>query len=110
MITVENGKIFMNNEIVYLPRPVFEAVEINDNIIVVYKPSRDEYDNVFCYSRSLETKWRIPPVPVEIGGTGRCVYVAVRVINGDCYVTDFGGRRFKIDAESGIALSMEFVK
>lgn len=111
MIKIKNNKIISKNYSLEFKDKIFEAVEYNGRLVIVFDSDEDEgFDNVYCYTIEKQFLWRIKPAPENIGGTIRTPYVGVDMIDGICRVIDFWGRRFIIDIVSGEILSKDIVR
>ena len=108
---IKHNKILLGDKTLQFNNKIIEAVEYGNKIMIVFDTDEDGgYDNVFCYTSDSRLLWRISPAPIDIGGTARSPYVGVDVIDGNCRVIDFFGRRFLVDMENGQIYSKDIVR
>lgn len=111
MIKIKSNKILLRGKELHFNKKIMEAAEYDGKVVIVFETNEDSgYDNVFCYTLDLQLLWRIKQVPVSIGGTARSPYVGVDIIDGDCRVIDFYGRRFRVNIENGEVISKDIVR
>lgn len=111
MIKIKNNRILSDGKELQFDNQIIEAAEHNGKVVIVFNTREDdEYDNVFCYTLDLQLLWRIKPAPIDIGGTAKSSYVGVDIINGNCRVIDFYGRRFQVNIENGEIISKDIVR
>ena len=111
MIEIQNNKIFSKGKELQFNNKIIEAAEYENKVIIVFETDEDGgYDNVFCYTLESQLLWRIKPAPVAIGGTARSPYVGVDIVDGECRVVDFFGRRFGVDMNNGEIISKDIVR
>ena len=62
----------------------------------------EELNNILCYDENGKMCWRISnKLPSNIISKEQIPYVALQVIDEKLYATDFWGRKFNVDVESG---------
>lgn len=111
MIEIQNNRLFINDHCLQFRNKIIEAAEHEGKVIVVFETDEDGgYDNVFCYTPESNLLWRIKQAPAEIGGTARSPYVGVEIVEGNCRVIDFFGRRFVVNIENGEIISKDIVR
>lgn len=111
MIEIQNNKILSGGKELQFNDKIIEAAEHEGKVVIVFETDEDNgYDNVFCYTLDLQLFWRIKPAPVAIGGTARSPYVGVDIVDGNCRVIDFYGRRFCVNLENGEIISKDIVR
>lgn len=111
MIEIQNNKILSDGKEWQFDNKIIEAAEHEGKVVIVFETDEDGgYDNVFCYTLDSHLHWRIKPAPVVIGGTVRSPYVGVDIVDGNCRVIDFYGRRFMVNLENGEIISKDIVR
>lgn len=111
MIEIKNNKILLDGKELQLNNRIIEAAEHEGKVVIVFETDEDGgYDNVFCYTLDLQLLWRIKQAPIAIGGTARSPYVGVDIVNGNCRVIDFYGRRFRVNLKNGEIISKDIVR
>lgn len=111
MMEIQHNKILLEGKVLQFNNKIIEAAEHVGKVVVVFETDEDGgYDNIFCYTLDSKLLWRIKQAPMDIGGTARCPYVGVDVIDGKCRAIDFFGRRFLVDMENGQILSKDIVR
>lgn len=114
MLEISNNTIILNGEKLQFSNNIYEAVEFDDKLIIVFDTDKSEdsgyFDNVFCYTKEKNLLWRVKPAPVWMAGMARSRHVGVSIIDHACYVTDFCGRQFLLDLRNGEPVSMKIVK
>lgn len=95
--------------------PVKKIEKINEKYIVLLKIPRvelgvEELNNVLCYDEKGKICWRISnELPSNIVSKEQIPYVAIQVIDGKLYATDFWGRKFNVDIENGKLIDVKIV-
>lgn len=90
--------------------------KINDKYIVLLNiPQRvelgkDELNNVLCYDETGKMCWQISDkLPSSIISKEQIPYIAIHIMDGKLYATDFWGRKFSVDVENGELLDVKIV-
>ena len=89
--------------------------KINGKYIVLLKIPRvelgvDELNNILCYDEQGIMCWQISnKLPSNIVSKEQIPYIAIQVIDGKLYATDFWGRKFNVDTENGELIDVKIV-
>ena len=89
--------------------------KINGKYIVLLKIPRvelgvDELNNILCYDEQGIMCWQISnKLPSNIVSKEQIPYIAIQVIDGKLYATDFWGRKFNVDTENGKLIDVKIV-
>ena len=71
----------------------------------------EELNNILCYNENGEMCWRISDkLPSNIVSKEQIPYVAIQIMNGKLYATDFWGRKFNVDVENGNLMDVKIVR
>ena len=96
--------------------PIKKIKKINEKYIVLLKiPSCvelgvEELNNVLCFEEKGKLCWQISnELPANIVSKEQMPYVAIQVIDGKLFATDFWGRRFNVDIENGKLIDVKIV-
>lgn len=97
--------------------PIGSVIEVENKYIVLLKiPTRielseEELSNVYCYDKNATLLWRIDKdLPSTIKSSDRLPYIAINFNDKKLTATDFMGRRFQVDIETGKLLNMDVVR
>lgn len=96
--------------------PIKRIVKMNEKYIVLLKIPNvelgvEELNNVLCYDDKGKMCWRISnDLPSAIVSKKQIPYVEIQVMDGKLYATDFWGRKFNIDVESGKLIDFKIVR
>lgn len=111
MINFQKNKIILNSKELIFQNDILEAVQYKDKLIIVFDTKNDEeYNNVYCYDDNKRLIWRIKSAPQEIGGSAKAYYVGIDILQNQCRVIDFFGRRFIVNISNGEVLSKDIVR
>jgi len=95
--------------------PIKKIERINDKYIVLLKIPRvelgvEELNNILCYDEKGKLCWRISDqLLLNIVSKQQIPYVAIQVLDGELYATDFWGRKFNVDVENGKLIDVKIV-
>lgn len=90
--------------------------KINGKYIVLLKIPRvylgdEELNNILCYDEEGRMCWRISnQLPADIISKEQIPYVAIQIVDGKLYATDFLGRKFHVDIENGKLVDVKTVR
>lgn len=98
-MNILGNKIIINNKELLFDKNILEAAEYKSKIIVVL--DTNEIDNVFCYSYNSELLWKMDSSEITNVGTEKEPCIGVRIVNENCVVFDFFGRRYVLNTENG---------
>ena len=88
--------------------PIKQVESISGKYVVLLKIPRvelgaEELNNILC--------WRISDkLPSNIVSKEQIPYVAIQIMNGKLYATDFWGRKFNVDVENGNLMDVKIVR
>lgn len=116
------GEISINNNILAIGHakittkyPIKNIVKLNEKYIILLKIPHvelgiEELNNIMCYDENGKICWRISnELPSNIISKDQIPYVAIQVIAGKLYATDFWGRKFNVDIETGKLINVKIV-
>ena len=95
--------------------PIKQVEGISGKYVVLLKIPRvelgtEELNNILCYDEKGEMCWRISDkLPPDIISKEQIPYVAIQIVNGELYATDFWGRKFKVNTENGKLIDVKIV-
>ena len=96
--------------------PIKQVESISGKYVVLLKIPRvelgaEELNNILCYNENGEMCWRIrEKLPSNIVSKEQIPYVAIQIMNGKLYATDFWGRKFNVDVENGNLMDVKIVR
>lgn len=96
--------------------PIKQVESISGKYVVLLKIPRvelgaEELNNILCYNENGEMCWRISDkLPPNIVSKEQIPYVAIQIMNGKLYATDFWGRKFNVDVENGNLMDVKIVR
>lgn len=68
------------------------------------------HNNILCYDEQGIMCWQISnKLPSNIVSKEQIPYIAIQVIDGKLYATDFWGRKFNVDTENGELIDVKIV-
>lgn len=116
------SEIFIDNNILKIgdvriieKYPIKKVEKVGNKYIVLLKIPRvelgiEELNNIVCYNAKGEKCWRISnALPTGIISKEQIPYVTIQVVEKELYATDFWGRKFKVNVESGKLLDVKIV-
>ena len=114
-IIVEGNTLTIGCKKITVKYPIKEIEKINGKYIVLLKIPRvklgvDELNNILCYNEQGIICWQISnKLPSSIVSKEQIPYIAIQVIDGKLYATDFWGRKFNVDTENGKLIDVKIV-
>ena len=114
-IIVECNTLTIGCKRITVKYPIKEIEKINGKYIVLLKIPRvklgvDELNNILCYNEQGIICWQISnKLPSSIVSKEQIPYIAIQVIDGKLYATDFWGRKFNVDTENGKLIDVKIV-
>ena len=114
-ITVEGNTLTIGHTKIAVKYPINKIEKINGKYIVLLKIPRvelgvDELNNILCYDEQGIMRWQISnKLPSNIVSKEQIPYIAIQVIDGKLYATDFWGRKFNVDTEKGELIDVKIV-
>ncbi|WP_408959991.1 hypothetical protein [Natrinema sp. 74] len=103
-------EIEINGESVVLPGPVQKIVEINELVVVLFRPPPGEISerNIRAYDRSGTKQWSIEPATMPTGESYR--YTGLRIEDGELWAYNWKGGDYRIDPFTGEIEDSELAK
>lgn len=95
--------------------PIKQVENIGGKYVVLLKIPRvelgpEELNNILCYDENGEMCWQISDIlPPSIVSKEQIPYVAIQIMNGKLYATDFWGRKFNVNTENGKLIDVKIV-
>ena len=114
-IIVEDNTLTIGHTKITVKYPIKKIEKINGKYIVLLKIPRvelgvDELNNILCYDEQGIMCWQISnKLPSNIVSKEQIPYIAIQVIDGKLYATDFWGRKFNVDTENGKLIDVKIV-
>lgn len=114
-IIVEGNTLTIGHTKIIVKYPIKKIEKINGKYIVLLKIPRvelevDELNNILCYDEQGIMCWQISnKLPSNIVSKEQIPYIAIQVIDGKLYATDFWGRKFNVDTENGELIDVKIV-
>lgn len=114
-IYIDDNILSINNTEITLKYPIKKIEKARDKYIVLLKIPHvelgsEELNNILCYDETGMMCWQISnELPSDIVCTEQIPYVAIQVIEEKLYATDFWGRKFNVDIESGRLIDVKMV-
>ena len=114
-IIVEGNTLTIGHTKITVKYPINKIEKINGKYIVLLKIPRvelgvDELNNILCYDEQGRMRWQISDkLPSNIVSKEQIPYIAIQVIDGKLYATDFWGRKFNVDTENGKLIDVKIV-
>ncbi len=114
-IFIDDNILSINNTEITLKYSIKKIEKVRDKYIVLLKIPHvelgsEELNNILCYDKTGMMCWQISnELPSDIACTEQIPYVAIQVIEEKLYATDFWGRKFNVDIESGKLIDVKMV-
>lgn len=114
-IFVEGNTLSIGQTKITVKYPIKKIENLNGKYIVLLKIPRvelgvDELNNILCYDGQGRMCWKISnKLPSNIVSKEQIPYIAIQVIDGKLYATDFWGRKFNVDTETGELIDVKIV-
>ena len=114
-IIVEGNTLTIGHTKIAVKYPIERIEKINGKYIVLLKIPRvelgvDELNNILCYDEQGIMCWQISnKLPSNIVSKEQIPYIAIQVIDGKLFATDFWGRKFNVDTENGELIDVKIV-
>lgn len=115
-VSIEGNNLSVGNTKITAKYPIKKVERINEKYIVLLKIPRvelgvEELNNILCYDKNGKMCWRISSeLPSNIVSKEQIPYVAIQILNGKLYATDFWGRKFNVDVENGKLIDVKIVR
>ncbi len=115
-IFIEDNILYIGDIKITVKYPIKQVENINRKYVILLKIPRvelgtEELNNILCYDENGEMLWRISDkLPSDIVSKERIPYVAIQIVNGKLYATDFWGRKFNVDAGNGKLMDVKIVR
>lgn len=114
-IFIENNILNIGNTKIITKYPIKKIEKVNGKYVILLKIPHvelgmEELNNILCYSEKGEMCWQISnKLPPNITCKEQIPYVAIQVMEGKLYATDFWGRKFNVDTENGKLIDVKIV-
>ena len=115
-MNINNNNLQLDDVVVTTKYSIKKAIEIEEKYIVLQKIPRvelgfDEINNIICCDKCGNIVWQISnKLPASITSREQVPYVDIRMENGSLLATDFWGRRFTVNIETGFLEDVVVVK
>lgn len=114
-INVGKNILSLENISVITKYPIKKVEKLNSKYVVLLKIPRvelgfEELNNISCYDETGNKCWQISNnMPSDIISKEQIPYVAIQVKDGKLYATDFWGRRFNVNIDTGRLIDVKIV-
>lgn len=114
-VVIDDNILYIGNSKIIVKYPIKQVECINEKFIVLLTIPRvelgvEELNNIFCYDENGKLFWQISnELPLDIACKEQMPYIAIQIMNGKLYATDFWGRKFNVDAENGKLMDVKIV-
>lgn len=114
-VSVEDNILNIGDTKITVKYPIRQVESISGKYVILLKIPRvelgtEELNNILCYDENGKMHWRISDkLPSNIVSKEQIPYVAIQIMNGKLYATDFWGRKFNVDAETGKLMDVKIV-
>ena len=115
-VSIDGNILNIGDTKITVKYPIKQVESISGKYVVLLKIPRvelgaEELNNILCYDENGEMCWRISDkLPSNIVSKEQIPYVAIQIMNGKLYATDFWGRKFNIDVENGNLMDVKIVR
>lgn len=113
MIEIDDNRLYVGENMIEFENKIAECVEFDSVIIVRLKISGEDYpkinQNVIAIEPDGSLRWRIDLCPDETGG-GHDSYSGLFDHDGELWVTNLNGMKYKVDKSNGDIVDKKFVK
>lgn len=112
-IQINKNILVLNGKEIKFDHNIRQFKTFGDDVVVLLAiPNNDDsLDNIYCYSSNGIIKWQVQPIK-EVFPEMKRVYSFEQMseIDGQISASDFYGRRFMIDPETGKITKKDIVK
>lgn len=111
-----NNNLQLDDVVVTTKYSIKKVLETEEKYIVLQKIPRvelgyDEINNILCYDKCGNILWQISnKLPASIASSDQVPYVDIRMERDSLLATDFWGRRFTVNIETGYLEDVVVVK
>ena len=115
-VFIEDNILNIGDTKIIVKYPIKQVESISGKYVILLKIPRvelgtEELNNILCYDENGEMCWRISDkLPSNIVSKEQIPYVAIQIMNGKLYATDFWGRKFNVDVENGNLMDVKIVR
>ncbi len=105
-------KFEVGTKVMDLDYNIKQTIETEGTIIVLLEIpfSENELNNIYSFNKNGDLNWRVNVNFNEYAIINRLPFEMISIIDGFLYASDFYGRRFKIDIETGLSLNYDVVR
>ncbi len=114
-VSIDGNHLSIGQTKIITRYPIKKVETIKEKYIVLLKIPHvelgvEELNNILCYDENGKVCWRINnELPSNISSKEQIPYVAIQIIDGKLYATDFWGRKFNVDVENGDLIDVRIV-
>ncbi len=114
-ISIDGNILSIEQTKIAVKYPIKKVERIGEKYIILLKIPRvelgvEELNNILCYDETGKMCWRINnELPSNIISKEQVPYVAVQIVDGKLYATDFWGRKFNVNVENGELIDVKIV-
>lgn len=115
-VSIDGNILSIGHTEITVKYPIKQVERIREKYVVLLKIPRvelgtEELNNILCYDENGKMCWQISDeLPPNIVSKEQIPYVAIQIMNGKLYATDFWGRKFNVDAENGKLIDVKIVR
>lgn len=111
-VRFHDNLLYLGKTIVSFEKKIMEIINDGDRIFVLLsfpmnqETSYDDCHNLYCYDYKGNRQWQVG----ERTKGSDTVFTMIRIFDSVLYATDFFGRRYSVDKDSGELMAMQIVK
>ena len=109
----DGDELIVGGTTISFPADVFDVLEIDDTFVVLLEwvetDHPDKHRNVYAVDPDGSIRWQIDECP-DVTGGGHDVYSGLYDHEGELWVTNLNGMKYKVDQDDGRILEKKFVK
>lgn len=112
-IQINKNILVLNGKEIKFNHDIRQFKTVGDDIVVLLAiPNNDNtLDNIYCYTSFGIIKWQVQPIKEAFPDLKQVFpFEQMSVVDGQISASDFYGRRFFIDAETGKITKKDIVK
>ena len=112
MYIYKSSYILINGKSYHFKHKIREVIKYKDTYIVLLEIPEDcdEINNIYCLDKKANIKWQSEDLSKKYPKLINLAYLRMGIIDDIVYATDFFGRNYRIDPNSGKILGYTIVK
>lgn len=107
-----SNKIKIGNTVIEFNFEIKDTINNGNQLILLLEIpyTHNELNNVYAYNENGELLWRVNTRFHEYGIRKKLPFEMIKLIDNKLFATDFYGRSFNIDLNTGVTSSYNIVK